>query len=1177
VQYKDFVKLAPRFTRAIDLERDATVPAAVDGYIVTTTAEDVLGRLVRALADPAGHRAWTLTGPYGSGKSAFALYLANLLGPLRNPGSSLAHSILRAQREGIYREVFDRRKKNSLPRQGFCPVLIRGSQEPLLGALLRACLRDIRLYYARGRPPAALKDLTRHYAHLQNGRAVQVSAVIEGLIDIALRLQESGRSQGILLVIDELGKFLEFAGRESDRSDIYILQQLAEATARFKSPGLYLLTILHQSFERYAAGLRPAVRDEWSKVQGRFEDVAFQEPPEQMLDILAQAISHGSHPLADSLRGRARSLAEVGFRLGLAPQGLPKRQFVEAMSRCAPLHPLVVLALIRLCRKFGQNQRSLFAFLVSREPHGFSNFLQQEVSKAQLPFYGLANLYDYVAQALGNALTIGENATRWAEVQSALDRCRSSPADELQLIKAVGVLSAIGAYGDLKPSREVIDFAFEWDREAVRRVRAALLHRSVLVYRKHSQSFAFWEGSDVDLDSRIGEAKRRITEGMSLAQRLNGLWAPRPLVAKRHSFQSGTLRYFSVRFAGVAEFSKAVEPDPDADGLLIYCLPTTQAEFEQLVELAKTSGVRDRSDILVAIPREVDALREAVRELGLLRWVETNTAELKGDPVARRELRARLAAAEEQVSREIQSLFSPGDAAGLNTLWFHRGIPQAIPSALSLAHLLSDVCDVVYAYTPQLRNELINRRDLSSAAAKARRNLIDAMIAHGCEERLGLTGNPPAMSMYVSILGATKLHRREGAAYVFGPPQGDKGLAHLWKAIDNFLAGCELQRRSVAELFSILEKPPFGLKMGLIPVLFCASLLSHDTEIALYENEAFIPELTVDVFERLLRSPEKFDLRRYRIVGVRKEVFRHFAELLGTPSLTKSQDLVAIVRPLYRFFSRLPEYSRQTRAISQTAQTVREALLGAREPDTLLFEDLPRACGVPPFLPSDAKAQRIAAFFRALRGALVELQRAYDDLLAELLQLLFQAFNTSGSAGREVLRFRAQATAEHAVEPRLRAFALHLCDDQLQDVAWIEAIAALLVGKTPRTWSDADRARYEVMLVELVRSFRHIEALVFGLTNREKTSQVPAEVLRIGVTDRHSKEREAVVIVEVTDQHKVAEAVIRVEESLDRLGIATNPELALAALGTVSRRFLSELERSIAPAKLPNPEEVAHE
>jgi hypothetical protein len=424
------------------------------------------------------------------------------------------------------------------------------------------------------------------------------AALVTGLSGVARHLRANGRAQGLFLIIDELGKFLEFAARDPEQGGVFALQELAEATTG--GPGLCLVTILHQAFERYAADLAATAREEWAKIQGRFEDIAFQEPPEQLIDLLSHAIGHVQHPITKCLEAHARELAETAVDLGLSPRGLTKQQFVHAMVRCAPIHPLAVLGLVRLCRKFEQHQRSLFSFLVSHEPHGFSEFLQQTVDGDRLPWYRLDTLYDYVAAALGNGLSLGESATRWAEVQGALDCAVALPDAEKRIIKTVGLLSAVGAHGEFRPSPGLLDFAGE-EPKAVRQGIDALVKRSIMVYRRHSQSFGLWQGSDIDLEARLTEARRRASADPSLARKLRDLWTPAPLVAKRHSFLTGTLRYFIVRFADVETFSQALQPARDADGLLLYCLPGSREEHDELKRLAESTA-RERINVLVAVP-----------------------------------------------------------------------------------------------------------------------------------------------------------------------------------------------------------------------------------------------------------------------------------------------------------------------------------------------------------------------------------------------------------------------------------------------------------------------------------------------------------------------------------------------------------------------------------------------
>ena len=54
-------------------------------------------------------------------------------------------------------------------------------------------------------------------------------------------------------------------------------KKLAEFADRSGKTPLFLLTILHQAFEMYGQRTAKLQREEWEKIQGRFEDVPFTE------------------------------------------------------------------------------------------------------------------------------------------------------------------------------------------------------------------------------------------------------------------------------------------------------------------------------------------------------------------------------------------------------------------------------------------------------------------------------------------------------------------------------------------------------------------------------------------------------------------------------------------------------------------------------------------------------------------------------------------------------------------------------------------------------------------------------------------------------------------------------------------------------------------------------------
>jgi hypothetical protein len=245
---------------------------------------------------------------------------------------------------------------------------------------------------------------------------------------------------------------------------------------------------------------------------------------------------------------------------------------------------------------------------------------------------------------------------------------------------------------------------------------------------------------------------------------------------------------------------------------------------------------------------------------------------------------------------------------------------------------------------------------------------------------------------------------------------------------------------------------------------------------------------------------------------------------------------------------------------------VRDALMSAKEPDRLLFELLPRACGSESFSPGDGDAEGLRAFIDTLQRALLELQRAYDDLLADLRRMVLRAFGVSDEA-RHQLQLRAATLFPHCIEGRLKGFVQQLQSADLNDSTSIEAIAAVLVGKPPKAWSDIDRARYEIALSEVARAFRHLEALVFEELRRAAVGGSATQVFRIGVADRHSHDYESVVAVQAKDENRLAEAVIGLRTALDGSGVSREPQLALAALAMICRELLAEIEEHRAEAE----------
>jgi hypothetical protein len=227
--------------------------------------------------------------------------------------------------------------------------------------------------------------------------------------------------------------------------------------------------------------------------------------------------------------------------------------------------------------------------------------------------------------------------------------------------------------------------------------------------------------------------------------------------------------------------------------------------------------------------------------------------------------------------------------------------------------------------------------------------------------------------------------------------------------------------------------------------------------------------------------------------------------------------------------------------------------MNAKEPDELLFRELPRACDMEPFSAVETDGERAKVFFTVLRASITELQRSYEDLLRDLQELLFRAFD---QPLRAKLQPRAQAVVSYCVEPRLKAVITHIANEFMDDSLWIEAIATTIVGKAPKSWNDDDRVRFEIGLAEMSRNIRHLEELLYEERKRLDLGKRPEEIFRLGVSDRNSMEVGAVVVVEQHEQKQFMSAVLELQFQLQALNVS--PQIALAALASVSQSLLGE-------------------
>jgi hypothetical protein len=732
----DLFSIRGRFLRSANLERDFYDPAALSGYVPTEFAESCIERIGEGLRPRSGQRAWRMTGDYGSGKSSLALVLAHTL----------------AGHDGNFppqlRRIADLTKRGGA-RPRFLPVLVTCSREPLGTSILRGLRRTLADAFRRGGKHKGVEHVERL---LDADNDPDCGKVVEAVLEGNARVIAESKGEGLLLIIDELGKFLEFAAFHPQRHDVFLLQQLAEAASHSGEEPLFVVCLLHQGFNAYADQLDQSAQREWEKVAGRFEEIIFSQPVEQVVHLITSAL--GVHvkqvpkAQAAALRYAMRKTMELGW---VGP--VENQQLVDLAERMYPLHPTVLPALIRAFRRFGQNERSLFSFLLSNEPFGLQAFAQKALHNAQP--YRLHDLFDYIRVNFGHRLAAQSYRSHWKLIDSTIETYATEEPLQTQVLKTVGVLNLLN--DDLLATEESVVCALaDDDQAAQRKVRTAIERlrrvKRVLYDRGRAAGLCLWPHASVDLEKAYDDARRALGTLQRVARVIRDSLETRPIVARRHYIETGNLRHFEVRYCLVADLPASVEHNPAvADGLILVPLCETEAERRAALAHIEQAQLDERPACLITVPQPLSSLAGLVQEVQRWDWVASDSTQLNGDKYAREEVSRQRQAARTQVDRRIQSLVGFkqfGEHANLD--WFHLGQRLDVKDGRHLLEPLSRICDGTYSLAPRIHNELVNRRSLSSAAAAARMRLIERMFSNGKSQRLGMGDNKPLeISMYM--------------------------------------------------------------------------------------------------------------------------------------------------------------------------------------------------------------------------------------------------------------------------------------------------------------------------------------------------------------------------------------------------------------------------------------------
>lgn len=947
------------------------------------------------------------------------------------------------------------------------------------------------------------------------------------------------KNKFLLIVIDEFGKVLEHAAKNNPEKELYFLQKFAEFV-NVPTRDILLLTTLHQNFGSYSKKLTEAQKNEWIKVKGRFKEIAFVEPIEQLLFLASKQIFEDRKVCINKNIDALYNLAE---ETKFVSNSFP----IETARSLCPLDSFSAFAITSAIQRYGQNERSLFTFLSARGSNSLSAFQASENLT-----YNLANVYDYILFNFYSYLKDANmDSMSWNSMQVAIERVEGldwnnaeQMTDAIKIVKAIGLLSLFGvASFTMTPSQMTKYASLALAVQEADVIIDKLKRFKIVRFAEYKQRLLLFEGTDIDLESEIQEAGSRVAKPTSFIDDLRKFINKRISPVKAHYYHKGTPRYFEYE---IREEAVDMAPSGDTDGYIELIFSTEKNALDKV----KEKSANTEHAVIYAFFNNTDNIVNHLYTIEKYDYIlQRVLIDKNADRVAYNEILKLKEHEESLLNKEItDNLFEYKNSVS----WFFMGKKQNVSSHREFNKLLSAVCDKVYYAAPVMNNELFNRHKLSGAISTARKNYLAALVEHWNEEDLGFVKDkfPPEKTIYYSLLKNTGLHNGNG--FADAPTNND--IESLWNESINFLQSTVGRQRRISELIKKLSNQPFKMKQGFIDFWVPTFLFIKRQDFALYDatSGAYIPNVDMLFFDLLQKHPADYAVKAFEVDGVKLDFFNQYRRFvnLGDEFNITTQSFIETIKPFLFFYKKLNDYTKHTRKFThKSTMRFRDVLATAKDPEKAFFEDLPEALG---FSKGLKQSTDIDEYGNVIQIAIRELRSCYTQLIDRIESRLIDELGLSSGDYNEYvdeIRQRLSNLKLHLLTTKQKEFYHHVMAEYDNRTLWYQSICYPILEHKLESLKDEEEDK---LVDDLVYLFRECEK--YADISLKTTSNNETAYSFDMVTNRGTNIRTQTYVIPEKDNTRVSE----LEEKINSILSGNNTLDICTLLSLLNKKMNNE-------------------
>ncbi len=1062
-----------RFTTSTNIERDVVNDIH---YITTPNALEVFDRIIQGYKS--GYHSFNIIGSYGTGKSSFLWALEKNLVENRT-----FFAPLNGQFNGIQKFEF---------------VKLVGSSFSFTEAL-------------------------KEKFNLESSASEKT--VLESIKQKGLELAEHQKT--LFLIVDEFGKFLEFATKNNPERDLYFIQQLAELTNDPNS-NIILITTLHQNFGSYAKGLSKIHKKEWEKVKGRFIDISFDEPVEQLLFLASKRLEEFNISIKKPKEFKTLFKKINDSKLVSNATNLD----YELSKQLYPLDFLSIHILTQALQRYGQNERSLFSFLSSNREDSLVNF-----QKTEKNIFNIADVFDYLTKNLSSELEDKDSNPHkplWRTILIAIDKADSLNTDNFEdiskIIKCIGLINIFS-----KPLGKLDrDFLSTYATYALGIENSDILidrlvEQRIIKFFNHKNKYFFIDGTDIDIEEELTKASVAISPSIDIKERLQYFVDLPILSAKSIYYKKGTPRLFEFQFTNDLETKT---PKNEIDGY-VHLIANEAITNNQILKIS-TKGTPQ----VFVLLKNINELRTALFEIEKLDYVIKQFSNDKA---------AKLLLSEEKryETNKVEKLIDTDLFDVSKATWFYNESEVSIASKADLNKLLSEVAKASYPNTPRYINEMVNREYLTTPVLTARKYLIKDLLDSAEDSNLGYEKDkfPPQKTIYLSLLKETGIHQEENSLYSLGKPT-DESFMPLWDHCLGFLEGAKVRKRNINTLYESLAQRPFKLKKGFIEFWVPIFLIIKNEDYALFhKSEGYIPYLTSEILDLIHKKPTDYEIKTYQVEGLKLNLLNKYKEItdLQEGSSQVESSLIAVFSRFMAFYRGLPDYAKTTNRLSPAAKGFRDAIAQAKDPETALLTEIPQGLGYKELNLKEESTETLNDFIKHLNEAIYEIRTSYDMLLNRFEEHILKSLavkKVGFSDYKAIIQKRFKGIQPHLLLLKEKTLINRIFSKLDDRDSWLKSLGDVILSKSLNKIKDEEEA---LLLDNTSKMLANLENLV-GL-HKLKEERKEDDVIQFQLTQTDGKTQVENVVISQDDQKEL----VSLEKEIETL-LKQNKNLRTAAL-----------------------------